>query len=151
MIPYGHRIKILKKIKEIKQSISNETLKEKKLLIKEDKPLSQIKYHELPKELDTNSQKSLNLSIHSKYKKENSMSTKTNDYSNNNNQPNFEEKQRRLFHEAVINFVNENMPKYEGDGQYIINIKEENAADNNQTEIISVNNIQNTILFIQFL
>lgn len=144
LIPYGHRIKILKKIKEIKNEQANKKIANKEIVIKkEEKPKTNFQYDELPDESEIHNS-IMNTSKHSTKSEAKNLNVSRNniDLNNKDNAPNFEEKQMRKFHQAVIDFVNENRPKYDKEGEKIIYLKEEYGEEINNT-IVSVNNFFN--------
>ena len=138
LIPYGHRTKVIKKIKDLKNEDTNKKITKNVHLKKEEKPKSNFQYDELPDESEIQDS-IMNISHHSKIsdKKDNSIQKNSIDLNNKNNIPNFEENQKRLFHQAVIDFVNENRPKYDKDGERIFFLKEEFGHE-----------IKNTILHV---
>lgn len=71
-----------------------------------------------------------------------SISRKSIDLNNKDNNPNFEETQKRKFHQAVIDFVNENRPINDKNVEKIIYINEEYETEIKQ-------NI-NIVSYIQF-
>ena len=122
MIPYGHRIKITKKIKEMNK------LKNTNLTIsaaEEQKPKSNNQYDELPME-DLDSISIINNNT-VRNKKDESFISKVSTKKESkllkikkaSNLTDGEDHKKRLFHKAVIDFVNENRPKYDENGEDI--------------------------------
>lgn len=139
LIPYGHRIKILKRIKEFKNEPVNKIIGNKQIVIKkEQKPKTNFQYDELPDELEIHNS-IMNSSRHSIMSEAKNLDVTKNtiDLNNKDNINNFEEFEKRKFHQAVIDFVNENRPKYDKDGEKIIYLKEEYGKEIKNT-IVSV-------------
>lgn len=92
----------------------------------EEKPTTNFKYDELPDEAG-NQMTVMNMSHYSKISEVKNLNTsiKTIDLNNKDNNPNFEETQKRKFHQAVIDFVNENRPIHDKNVEKIIYINEE--------------------------
>ena len=142
LIPYGNRIKIVKKIKEIKNEPVDKKIVNKEIIIKiEEKPKTNYQYDELPDESEINNSM-MNTSKHSMFSQAKNLeiSRSTIDLNNKNKNPNFEETQKRKFHQAVIDFVNDNRPKYDKEGEKIIYLIEEYGKE-----------IKNTIVIFSFL
>lgn len=122
----------MKKIKEIKNEPIDKKIinKETVNLKKEEKPKTNFQYDELPNETDFQNS-IINTSKNSDFYKSKilDVSENTIDLNNKDKNPNFEETQKRKFHQAVIDFVNENRPKYNKDGEKIIYLKEEFGKD----------------------
>lgn len=146
MIPYGHRIKITKKIKEINKlkdtnftinsvkNISNNNKPKITISINQkSKPKTNIQYDELPMNdesflndqkyyINDNIQREKDDSYVSKISKISKKSSKSRKELNENIN---EENKKRLFHQAVVDFVNENRPKFDDSGKEIKYLKEE--------------------------
>jgi len=132
----------LKKIKEIKNNPVTKKIVNKEIVFikKEEKPKTNFQYDELPDESEMHNS-IMNNSRHSiKSETKNlDVTRKTIDLNNKDNIKNFEETQKRKFHQAVVDFVNENRPKYDRDGEKIIYLKEEYGEEIKNT-ILSVSN-----------
>lgn len=106
LIPYGNRIKILKKIKEYKIIIE---------INDDNKPKTNFDYDQLPEEPDNSYNNQIKIS--------------------NLEEINFnknEDLEKKLFHQAVIDFVNENRPKFDKNGEKIIYLNETGDININQ-------------------
>jgi hypothetical protein len=119
MIPYGHRIKILKRIKELNEL---KTTNFSVFSEKEQKPVSKNQYDELPlEELEylnmNNNYSKINIKEESFFSK---VSKKKENKINDE-----EDYKKRLFHMAVIDFVNENRPRFDNNGEEIKYLNEE--------------------------
>jgi hypothetical protein len=120
MIPYGHRLKIMKKIKEFnKLKTTNFSFYSSK----EEKPVSKNQYDELPLEELENLGMNDNFSKTNK-KIEESYFSKVSK-KKENKIIDEEEYNKRLFHMAVIDFVNENRPRFDDNGEEIKYLNEE--------------------------
>ncbi len=132
----------MKKIKEIKNNPVTKKIVNKEIVFikKEEKPKTNFQYDELPDESEMHNS-IMNNSRHSiKSETKNlDVTRKTIDLNNKDNIKNFEETQKRKFHQAVVDFVNENRPKYDRDGEKIIYLKEEYGEEIKNT-ILSVSN-----------
>ena len=111
LIPYGNRIKILKKIKEYKINVE----------IKNDnKPKTNFDYDQLPEEADNSYNNQIKIS----------------NFSNLEKEKNFIENEdlgKKLFHQAVVDFVNENRSKFDKNGEKILYL---NEIDDNNINLI---------------